>query len=148
MKVGDIVHVLVEGVCHGAGEIRKQGVNLSGGILGKDMPQVNVRMPRMRNPDAIPCEEYPEPKFVNSIFAERWCTVIGRAGFSLTAKEQEKLATWLEEHPELARGYQGASGGGLTYSFTPNSIGVTVGATLWKGTPAEISIDLTDYDSW
>lgn len=39
--------------------------------------------------------------------------------------------------------YQGTIGGGLTYSFTPTSIGVIESVTY-----GEYKLDLTDYDSW
>ena len=39
--------------------------------------------------------------------------------------------------------YSGAIGGGLTYSFTPTSIGVIV-----KVSYLDYELDVTDYDEW
>ena len=86
--------------------------------------------------------------------------------FELTPAELEKVDKWLHEtvypailerqnkdpskamwHTEDESGrvypYFGAIGGALTYSFTPNSIGMvfTVHACGHE-------LDLTDYDSW
>lgn len=47
---------------------------------------------------------------------------------------------WDEGHP-----YQGASGGGVTYKFTPTSIGIVVKVQeQWTGK----ELDVTDYDTW
>lgn len=46
---------------------------------------------------------------------------------------------------EMGYPYSGASGGGLTYEFTPTSIG-TVEIVRYSGYPE--SLDLTDYLSW
>lgn len=41
--------------------------------------------------------------------------------------------------------YQGASGGGITYKFTPTSIGIVIKVQeQWTGR----ELDVTDYDSW
>ena len=43
--------------------------------------------------------------------------------------------------------YTGAIGGGITYSFTPTSLGTVVKVTWNDGTINE-TIDVTDYDMW
>jgi hypothetical protein len=48
-------------------------------------------------------------------------------------------ACWDEGHP-----YEGAIGGGLTYEFTPTSIGIS----FWVSYGDSHRLDLTDYDSW
>ena len=82
--------------------------------------------------------------------------------FELSEEQQKKLDAWLKEiHPHVmamsihyapeehkmmgGQPYYGAIGGGLTYSFTPTSLGVVVEVTeaFTKKT-----INLTDYDSW
>lgn len=45
---------------------------------------------------------------------------------------------WSDGYP-----YEGAIAGGLTYEFTPTSIGVIAKAKYGK-----YSLDLTDYESW
>lgn len=49
----------------------------------------------------------------------------------------------VKESWDLGYPYEGAIGGGLTYSFTPTSLGVIV-----KAKYGEFTLDLTDYDSW
>lgn len=89
--------------------------------------------------------------------------------FSLDKPQLEKLTTWLNEKEhalgeEQLKGehamwvqrhddghlmpYLGAIGGGLTYEFTPTSLGDVVKVTWCKGTSHEATIDLSDYDSW
>jgi hypothetical protein len=51
-----------------------------------------------------------------------------------------QLDCWREGYP-----YSGASGGGLTFEFTPTSIG-TVSIARYAG--YEGKLDFTDYDSW
>lgn len=84
--------------------------------------------------------------------------------FSLTQTQQEKLNTWLavqykEKIEEQRRTmsardfkmltqngkypYTGAVGGGLTYCFTPTSLGV-ITVVKWF----ENEIDLTEYEMW
>lgn len=43
--------------------------------------------------------------------------------------------------------YEGAIGGGITYEFTPTSIGV-VERVKYSTHNEEFSLDLTDYKSW
>lgn len=90
--------------------------------------------------------------------------------FTITDTEMEKLNTWLNEQDALAienqketikeddpsyqwyrscwdegYPYTGAIGGGLTYSFSPTSIGMVV-KVHYALTGA--TVDLTDYDLW
>jgi AAA+ superfamily predicted ATPase len=79
--------------------------------------------------------------------------------FELDKVQQAKLKAWLEEiKPEILEAqkrfsksapqnapYYGMVGGGLTYSFTPCSIGTTVEVTEYH---TKKTIDLSDYDSW
>ena len=79
--------------------------------------------------------------------------------FGLTPEQNKKLKTWLEEiKPEILEKqkrfsntaprdtpYYGACGGGLTYSFTPGGLGVTVIVIEYH---TQKTIDLTDYESW
>ena len=48
-------------------------------------------------------------------------------------------------HWEDGQPYGGAIGGGVTYSFTPTSLGVVVKV---KEAHTGKELDLTDYDSW
>lgn len=73
--------------------------------------------------------------------------------FSLTAEQGEKLDKWLEEQalkicPDGSPPYMGACGGGVTYEFTPTSLGLCTSVTWMKGTKHEASINLTNYDEW
>lgn len=91
--------------------------------------------------------------------------------FSLTQEESNKIHQWLKteiypailkeqlENPEVARWiitdedgnqhpYMGAIGGGLTYEFTPTSLG-TVTKVHHPTVNGEVkTLDVTDYDSW
>ena len=87
-----------------------------------------------------------------------------RYKFELTEKQEEILADWLaeqyKEHIEEQRRtmsekdfamltldgqypYTGAIGGGITYHFTPTSMGVIAVVTY-----SDKKIDLTEYDMW
>ena len=88
----------------------------------------------------------------------------------LDSDQSKKLAEFLAERyaamvieqkkfPEIAkyivvdadgkeRPYLGAIGGGLTYEFTPTSLGTVTRVTFASGTQYEKTVDLTDYDSW
>jgi hypothetical protein len=86
--------------------------------------------------------------------------------FTITAEDDAKIHQWLvkEVYPPIverqlqdpmiggfigtdAEGnrypYEGAIGGGITYSFTPTSLGVVV-----KVKYGDKELDLTDYDMW
>ena len=85
--------------------------------------------------------------------------------FSLDQYEQNKLNQWLkeiyakvieeqkaqygEDNPvyqmawDCGAPYDGAIGGGLTYEFSPTSIGMVKRVT-YRG----YALDLTDYESW
>lgn len=78
--------------------------------------------------------------------------------FSVTAEERVQISNWLEKiKPQvLAKAkikspigdgepYYGAVGGGLTYCFTPTSLGtVFIVREHFTG----LELNLTDYDSW
>ena len=86
--------------------------------------------------------------------------------FQLTPEQSLKLGIWLkDQHVELAKRqwqipeirkhmvdesvpYLGAIGGGLTYEFTPTSLGTVTNVYFCRGTVFESKIDLTDYDEW
>jgi hypothetical protein len=95
----------------------------------------------------------------------------GKQMFRITSEESAKIGKWLEEvifppivekqlkDPDIAHllftdengkihPYTGAIGGGLTYQFTPTSLG-TVTKVIWNcGSPYEQVLDVTDYDCW
>ena len=59
-----------------------------------------------------------------------------------------KLAKLITEDPRGHKvPYTGAIGGGLTYSFTPPSLGTVVKVT-WNDGVLNETIDLTDYNLW
>jgi hypothetical protein len=88
--------------------------------------------------------------------------------FEITPEQHERINTWLmtEVYPPVIerqrRGYhghsliqfaehdwaagypyQGANGGGVTYEFTPTSIGV-----VFKVKAYDQTLDLSDYENW
>jgi hypothetical protein len=91
--------------------------------------------------------------------------------YFISEEDNDKIDTWLHtvvypaiikeqkarilEHPEQYHAstygwswengypYEGAIGGGLTYSFTPNSIGVAFNVKY-----GEYKLDLTSYENW
>jgi len=86
--------------------------------------------------------------------------------FEITAEDQVRVSKWLTEtvYPDVIAKqratmdspssfvhdcwdagypYEGASGGGLTYEFTPTSLGLVTTARY-----GEAKLDLTDYDLW
>lgn len=87
--------------------------------------------------------------------------------FELDAEQIEKVNQWLSErchelaleqlkNPELAKfvfesdtgqlyPYLGAIGGGVTYQFSPSSIGTFVSVIWLKGHSKEQTLDLIDY---
>lgn len=93
--------------------------------------------------------------------------------FTLTKEQDEKVKSWLHEtvYPHVIAEqkayyesnpqdrpspvaqdcwdagypYTGASGGGLTYEFTPTSLG-TVEEVSYSGYPEKLNV--TDYDNW
>lgn len=80
------------------------------------------------------------------------------SGFVLSDADSKVVNEWWsrhcqEKHKNMYRDmgdggepifYTGATGGGLTYNFSPNSLGVTTTATCFCGE----KLDFTDYDSW
>jgi hypothetical protein len=90
------------------------------------------------------------------------------SNFVITEEEQKRILAWFKEQEAIVvqmqqqsgrykdnphvqelhqrgKGYYGASGGALTYHFTPTGIGTvfTVSHALTQET-----LDLTDYDNW
>lgn len=72
--------------------------------------------------------------------------------FTLSPDQESRAVLWAVDQDQsfAARQgretpYYGASGGNLTYEFTPTSIGLAV-RVRHSGT-GEV-LDLTDYDSW
>lgn len=62
--------------------------------------------------------------------------------FTLSKYQKEKLAAWVRSLPPANIG---ASGGRLSYTFTPTALGTIVNV---KDDCTSACIDLTDYDSW
>ena len=58
-------------------------------------------------------------------------------------KEIYKNSSFAKQCWELGYPYEGASGGGLTYHFTPSGIGTRI--TISYG---DYNLDITEYDSW
>lgn len=90
--------------------------------------------------------------------------------FKITAEDSDKIDSWLHEtvYPPLIQMVKdksaehtlftdhkgrkipplGASGGSLTYSFTPTSLGTIVEVIFAQDTPYEQTLDLTEYRLW
>lgn len=73
--------------------------------------------------------------------------------FETTEHEHEALAAWLQKHVQSCVYWQpneegllpqGASGGAITYCFTPTTIGLVTKVRCACGTEG----DLTDYNDW
>ena len=64
--------------------------------------------------------------------------------FLVSDEQEAKINGWLDNvvYPDGVP-YQGAIGGGVTYEFTPTSIG-----TVFKVKANGKELDLSDYDSW
>jgi hypothetical protein len=64
--------------------------------------------------------------------------------FELLEEEVEKYYNWLIEHNKTCPNFknEGASGGRLTFSFTPTNLGTVTKVTCACGE----ELDLTDYD--
>lgn len=91
--------------------------------------------------------------------------------FQITVDEQNRVEQWLcetvyplaierqkasgrfKDNPrvqevwDMGFPYGGAIGGGVSYKFTPNSIGLSV-KVVESFTGDNLELDLTDYDSW
>lgn len=91
--------------------------------------------------------------------------------FSITKEQQKQVNTWLDEvaYPaaiknqkdqlspdspyrrlyeeswKLGYPYGGAIGGGVTYSFTPTSLGLVIKVSC---SGVKEQLDITDYDEW
>jgi len=63
--------------------------------------------------------------------------------FSFTQKEQNTFDEWFRDHHCTVQ-YGGAIGGSITYTFTPNNIGVVSIVKCTCGAEK----DVTDYDEW
>lgn len=87
--------------------------------------------------------------------------------FELSVEQQAQVDAWLREtvYPEVIAKqreefkvhtpfmeyswdagfpYEGASGGGLTYEFTPTGLGTVVRVTYTK----DYTLDISEYDLW
>ncbi len=70
-----------------------------------------------------------------------------------TIIEKQKQSETLNENPfakhcwELGYPYEGAIGGGVTYAFTPTSIG-DVCNVIYKTFDNEFKLDISNYDEW
>lgn len=64
--------------------------------------------------------------------------------FTLTVTEQTKADAFEYEHRHKEI-YAGAIGGGLTYSFSPNGLGLAVEIEC---TLCDTKENITDYDMW
>jgi hypothetical protein len=62
--------------------------------------------------------------------------------FQLSDEERAKIQKWVDELPP---GPTGATGGRLTYLFTPTTIGTVV---VVRDNWSKLEIDVTDYESW
>lgn len=67
-----------------------------------------------------------------------------RIHFGLNGEDFLRFKEWDNEHKCHLKGYSGASGGRLTFSFTPTSLGLITKVTCGCGE----SLDLTDYEVW
>lgn len=74
--------------------------------------------------------------------------------FGLTADQYVRAQEFYREHLQklelsfAGAPYEGAIGGGLTYEFTPTSLGVIVDVVFAKGTKHEAKLMLTDFEEW
>jgi hypothetical protein len=64
--------------------------------------------------------------------------------FELSQEEEKKFTKWNAKH-SLCKGKEGTLGGRLTFSFTPNGIGVI---TKVKCSICKKELDLTDISTW
>ena len=64
--------------------------------------------------------------------------------FELDKEQNEKYEKWSKENPT---DYTGAIGGGESFTFSPNSIGVSVTVKRLSG-GEYIELDLTDVSKW
>jgi hypothetical protein len=73
--------------------------------------------------------------------------------FETGRKNEEKLNAWLQTHvldceywqfDDMGRLPQGASGGAITYTFTPTTLGLVIKVQCACGDEH----DVTDYDEW
>ena len=70
-------------------------------------------------------------------------SIVNIMSFYLNENDKVKLHKWREEHDSgCFIQYKGAIGGGLTYCFTPTSIGTVIKVKCACGE----EIDLTNYD--
>lgn len=63
--------------------------------------------------------------------------------FYTSNNQEEEIINWTKEH-KCSVTYTGATGGGITYSFTPTGIGIITIVTCACGS----KIDVTEYDGW
>lgn len=69
----------------------------------------------------------------------------GGTYFFLDEKEAAAADKFYEEH--VKGRYFGASGGGMTYHFTPNGLGIGVSVSTVKN-GERISENITNYENW
>jgi hypothetical protein len=63
----------------------------------------------------------------------------------MSEEELTKAKIWIEKHPCKHRGKgTGAIGGGISYIFSPTSIGTAITVRCYCGG----EYDVTDYGSW
>lgn len=65
--------------------------------------------------------------------------------FEVTPEQKSKILSWMNELFADKWPYYGAIGGGLTYHFTPTTVGLVLKVTE-ASTGKEL--DLTDCESW
>lgn len=76
------------------------------------------------------------------LFEEIYPQIVAEQKKSIINPTQFHLMCWEDGYP-----YEGAIGGGLSFLFTPNSIGLTVQA-VYSTRDKTYKLDLTDYDQW
>lgn len=64
--------------------------------------------------------------------------------YALSEDQIKKFEEWSADKQVMRT----AIGGAFTFTFTPTSLGYVVKAYFLMGSPAEQSIDLTNYDNW
>ncbi len=72
--------------------------------------------------------------------------------FFIPEEKYKELNDWIEQQDKIVAEkqgkdtpYYGCIGGGITYSFTPTSLGVVYKV---KHAITNAELDLTDYDNW
>lgn len=76
------------------------------------------------------------------LFEEVYPEIISKQKEATPEPSMFHLMCWEDGYP-----YEGAIGGGLSFMFTPNSIGLTTQA-IYSFKDKIYKLDLTDYDLW